>query len=153
MPEDDTSFDDIHLLLIVTGAHLRAEMADRPLAYAIQQGVTQWLDMHRESLSVAIEPVVCSDIWFINQKELHARPTISVGGPGVNALSAFMDQKLKVAYVRDERLMVQLDPEFVDLRACIWGMDHETTVEAVQIFTERYMDGYLRAVATQIEPG
>ncbi len=64
-----------------------------------------------------------------------------------------MAQKLKVAYVRDERLMVQLDPEFVDLRACIWGMDHETTVEAVQIFTERYMDGYLRAVATQIEPG
>jgi hypothetical protein len=152
MSEDDVNYDDVHLLLIVTGAHLRAEMADRPLAYALQQGVVRWLDTHRESLSIEIVPVVCCDIWFINQEQLHARPTICVGGPGVNALSAFMAQKLKVAYVRDERLMVQLDPEFVDLRACVWGMDHETTVEAVQIFTERYLDGYLRAVATQIEP-
>ena len=53
---------------------------------------------------------------------------------------------------KDDEFIIQLDPEFVDLRASIWGRDHALTVTALEKFVAKYMDGYLRAVATQVEP-
>jgi hypothetical protein len=97
-------------------------------------------------------PVVCSDIWYMNQEALHQRPTISLGGPGVNALSQYYAEKLTPAVVRENKIILQLDPEFTDLRVCIWGMNHSLTVDAVELFYRKYLDGYLRAVATQVEP-
>ncbi len=144
--------DHDHLLLIVVGAHLRAEVCDRPLAYRLVDTINTWLDQHRAELSIDIQPTVCTDVWYVNTRELHARPTISIGGPGVNALSAYFAQKLHAAYVRDEQIMVQLDPEFVDLRASVWGMNHDLTVQSVDLFKTRYLDDFLRAVATQVEP-
>lgn len=49
-------------------------------------------------------------------------------------------------------MIIQLDPEFVDLRVCVWGMNHELTIAALDHFVAKYLDGYLRAVATQVEP-
>ncbi|MCE9590807.1 MAG: hypothetical protein K8S99_09820 [Planctomycetes bacterium] len=141
------------LILIVTGAHLRAEMADRPLAYRLQKSVEGWLAKHAAALAGPLRVLVCSDIWFMNQPAvLHARPTISVGGPGVNALSAFFYQKLPHAPVHDAETLIQLDPEFTDLRACVWGMNHESTAAAVDRFIDEFLPAYLRAVATQVEP-
>ena len=150
--EHDLSVDAASLLLIVVGAHLRAEMADRPLAYRLQEQIQSWLGDHRDELGVEIRPVVCSDIWYVNQPQLQRRPTISLGGPGVNALSAYYAQKLTAALVSDDQLMVQLDPEFVDLRVSAWGVNHEMTVRVLQLFVDKYLDDYLRAVATQVEP-
>jgi len=98
------------------------------------------------------DPVVCSDIWFINNEDLHPQPTISIGGPGVNALSAYFVQKLDSAMVRDQEMIIQLDPEFVDLRVSVWGQNHDQTVQALDVFMRRYLPDFLRAVATQIEP-
>jgi len=143
-----------NLLLIVVGAHLRAEVGDRPLAYQLCDRIGNWIDQNESTLNVEFVPVVCCDILYVNQPPLQARPTISVGGPGVNALRAYWwsQDKLTPALVSDDRYVVQLDPEFVDLRACVWGMDHELTVEVIELFCERYLDGYLKAVATQVEP-
>ena len=147
-----SDFDSTHALLIVVGAHLRAEQADRPLAYRLRRAIEQWLERHEERLNLSLDPIVCSDIWYINQEALQQRPTISLGGPGVNALTAFFASKLPAAMGRDEKMIIQLDPEFVDLRVCIWGANHDLTVSALDVFLERYVDGYLRAVVTQVEP-
>lgn len=144
--------DPSHLLLIVVGAHLRAEVADRPLANRLCEHIHRWLTEHREELGEPFEPVVCSDVWYVNHASLQKRPTISVGGPGVNALSAYFAERLESALVKENRIMIQLDPEFVDLRASVWGMDHALTAQALGLFTRKYLDAYLRAVATQVEP-
>ena len=141
-----------NMLLIVTGAHLRAEIADRPLAYDLQDQILQWLDDNADLITGDIFPVVCSDIWYINQQQLHARPTISIGGPGVNGLSAYLTQRLTPALIQDGQKIIQLDPDFVDLRACVWGMDHDLTIEALDLFIDRYLTEFLKAALTQVEP-
>ncbi len=151
-PSATPGFELGNLLLIVVGAHLRAEVADRPLAYRLSQRVKKWLKAHDDRMNVSLMPVVCSDIWYVNQRDLQSLPTVSVGGPEVNALSAYFANKLPTAWVRDNHMLVQLDPEYVDLRVCVWGADHRLTVAAVDVFCEQYLEGYLRAVATQVEP-
>ncbi len=150
--ESEAGIEIANLLLIVVGAHLRAEVADRPLAYQLCDSVDNWLEKQAGGLNVLVTPIVCSDVWYVNQESLQGRPTISIGGPGVNALSAYYANKLKSALVHDNHKVIQLDPEFVDLRASIWGMDHKLTVEALDLFVDRYLDDYLRAAATQVEP-
>jgi len=151
-PEVHAGVDVSKLLLIVVGAHLRAEMADRPLAYRLSDRIEDWLEEHALDMNIRLTPVVCSDIWYVNQQALQNRPTVSLGGPGVNALSAYYANKLSSALVHDNQMVIQLDPEYVDLRVCVWGMDHEQTVHALDMFDAKYLDGYLRAAVTQVEP-
>ena len=155
-PIEPTNNDDdpqmANLLLIVVGAHLRAEVADRPLAYNLRRSVVQWLKTRHANLNILAAPIVCSDLWYVNQQSLQKHPTISVGGPGVNALSAYYSQKLTPVLVRDNQVAIQLDPEYIDLRVCLWGMNHQLTVEALRLFTDKYLEEYLRAVVTQVEP-
>lgn len=154
MAEDaPTESDDLkHLVLIVTGAHLRAEEADRPLAYQLQQRIRGWLRRHKSLLNTPIRPLVISDIFYINNTQLHGRPTISIGGPGVNALSAYFAQQLQNVKPDEQQIVIQIDPEFTDLRVCVWGSDHTLTGRGVDLFVDRYLDGFLKAVATQVEP-
>jgi hypothetical protein len=140
-----------HVILIVVGACLRAEIADRPLAYRLQRRVRRWLRRHDQALNVPIEPVVCTEVWYLNSEELQQQPTVSIGGPGVNALSAFFADQLEEE-PDQEQAIIQIDPEFTDLRVCIWGVDHEMTTNGLDVFLEQYLDRYLRAVATQVEP-
>ena len=69
----------------------------------------------------------------------------------MNALSSYLARHL-VEEDREADVLLQIDPDFTDLQACIWGTDHGLTAHGVELFVERYLDGYLRAVATQIEP-
>ncbi|MHC4996144.1 MAG: hypothetical protein ACYTGQ_13945 [Planctomycetota bacterium] len=141
-----------HLLLVVTGAHLRAEAADRPVAYSLQQEINGWLGLNVAQNDRWLMPLVCSDVWYLNNEHLHTRPTVSVGGPGVNALSAYLHPRLPSALQVDDQLVVQLDVEMIDLRVNIWGMDYAHTANAVNLFTSKYLDAYMRAAITQIEP-
>lgn len=157
MAESDTNeasnlSDAPNLLLIVVGAHLRAETADRPLAYRLAERIRAWVEKHGRSLNAPPVPVVCCDVWYINDESLHHRPTISIGGPGVNALSAYFHDKLKTAAQRQDQYVLQFDPDFVDLRASIWGMDHKLTVQALNRFVEKHLSDFVRAAATQVEP-
>ena len=137
------------LILIVTGAHLRAEAADRPIAYALRRRLADWLGSRGEPENAeAPRVLVCSDVWYLNNDPLRSRPTISIGGPGVNALSAYLGDKLPSAFTIENVLMVQADLDFVEVLACCWGSDAGSTAAAVDAFAERYLDAFMEAAAT-----
>jgi len=140
------------MLLVVVGAHLRAERMDRPLAYDLADAAAAWFEQRKDQAPAHVEPVVCSDIWYVNDQDLQKRPTLSIGGPGVNALSAYFSQKLPAAKMKPEEGVIQFDEEWVDLRVAIWGMDHAATRQAVHRFIRTHLDAYLKAVVTQVEP-
>lgn len=141
--------DTDKLLLIVTGAHLKAELIDRPHAYALQDRINDLLHRLTGSTHAPLQPLVCSDVWYLNNEELHVRPAIAVGGPGVNAFAAYLHQKLPTALAIEEQLVIQLDIEHVDPRVSLWGVDHRHTASAVELFEQKYLLEYLRAALAE----
>lgn len=141
----------VHRVMLVVGSDLRAESADRPLAYQMVEAIEGWIERHRDLLRVEISPEVCTDLWYLHHDDLRRLPTVCLGGPRVNALSAYLARHL-VESDRDAEVLLQIDPEFTDLQACVWGSDRRLTAHGVGVFIDQYLDGYLRAVATQIEP-
>lgn len=142
-PSDETGFDVDTSLLIVVGAHPRAELHDRPAAYWLCERITQALGAPEAASRAALQPLVVSDLWYLNDASLRARATISIGAPGVNALTAYLADKLPSAYVIDDLLMVQMDIELVDLLASCWGVTPEATRSAVDAFSSRYLGEFL----------
>ncbi|MEM7577038.1 MAG: hypothetical protein AAF328_06130 [Planctomycetota bacterium] len=138
-------------VIIVIGAHPRAEAGDRPLAYRVRSEIERWKDKHAEALGTNLGVLVCTDLWYMNDEALRQRPTICIGGPGVNALSAYLAEHLSETHAAADVLM-QLDEDFTDLRVILWGRDHGKTVHGVELFLDKFLDAYLRAVATQVEP-
>lgn len=151
-PDAHPGLDPSHLVLIVVGAHLRAEQGDRPLAYRLREQIESWVSKHHDTLATPIQPVVCTDIWYLNHSTLHARPTVSIGGPGVNALSSHFAQSITGHTNDDQQVVIQIDPEFTDLRVSIWGTDHDLTAKGLELFFTDYLESFLKAVATQVEP-
>jgi len=72
---------------------------------------------------------------------------VSIGAPGVNALSAYLGDKLPSAFVVDDHFMVQMDLDLNDLVACCWGVSTVATAHAVEAFIERYLDAFMDAAA------
>src|SRR5262245_36991313 len=142
-PPRDDELDPARLLLVVVGAHLRAECGDRPLGYRLQSAISAWLE--RNPPDEPLRPIVCSDLWYLNAVELMRRPTIAVGRPQYNAVSAYLANRLPAVLVIDQRLQVQLDPEFVTLQACVWGADGPATAAGVELFEKRYLEPFLRS--------
>jgi hypothetical protein len=149
---DNPGIDPSHLLLVVVGAHLRAEEVDRALAYRLGERISGWVKAHQKALATPIRPIVCTDIWYLNHPILHTRPTVSIGGPGVNALSSHFAKSIPGQEVSDQQVVIQIDPEFTDLRVSIWGTDHELTAKGLDVFLSDYLENFLKAVATQVEP-
>lgn len=92
--------------------------------------------------------VVCSDLWYLNSNELRSRPTVSIGPPGVNALAAYLGDKLPSAFTIEDVLTVQMDLDFVDLIASCWGTSCSRTTSAVEAFSERYLEEFMRRAVT-----
>jgi hypothetical protein len=148
MPNSDPSqIDADTLFLIVVGAHPRAEQTDRPIAYMLRQRVAKWLAKRFEGAEPPLTPLVVSDVWYLNDNSLRRCPAVSVGGPGVNALSAYLGDKLPSAFCVDDHMMVQMDLDLNDLVAVCWGVTPEATANAVEAFTERYLDEFMEAAA------
>ncbi len=55
-----------------------------------------------------------------------------------------MAGRLPTAFVAEGSLRIHLDPEHIERHACLWGVDASATEAAVVIFTDRYLDGFLR---------
>ncbi|MFO0959745.1 MAG: hypothetical protein U0800_20295 [Isosphaeraceae bacterium] len=105
------------LLLIVTGSTLRAEEMDRPLAYYLKQQVEQSV-ADRPVDGMALHVLVVADFRWLHDEPLQRLPTISVGGPGVNALARqWFEEDLPNSLVVDGRYFVQMDPELAEPRA------------------------------------
>ena len=143
--QDPGQIDSDALLLIVVGAHPRAEMTDRPVAYRLRDRMTAWLISKFPDDDPPLTPMVVTDLWYLNDNALRRCPSVSIGGPGVNAFSAYLGDKLPSAFVVDDRLMVQMDLDLTDLIACCWGVDGPATGDAVEAFVNRYLDDFLEA--------
>ena len=137
----DADLDPKKLILLVVGAHLRAEVADRPLGDRLRQRILHW--QAENPSGELLVPLICTDLWYLNAQDLLLRPTISIGPPEVNAASAYFANRLPTAFVIDQTLQVQLDPEFVTLQACIWGVDRRATAAGLDIFVDRYLVEFL----------
>lgn len=140
--------DTARAMLIVTGAHLKAEAFDRASAYLLRERMQSWHEGHGHGRDPA-RVIVCSDVWYLNNEDLRDRPTVSVGAPGVSALSAFLADRLPSAIAVDDQWMVQGDPAWDACVASCWGVDHEKTSLAVQAFIERYLDGFMERAADE----
>jgi hypothetical protein len=141
----------LRLLLIVTGSTLRAEEMDRPLGYYLKQKIERSLSeavtAGRQGLDDYIVRVV-ADFRWIHDEPLQSLPTISLGGPGVNALAHRWLEDVPVSLAYSERYFIQMDPDLTEPRASIWGMDNATTQIAVSVFIERFLPRFLERCAT-----
>jgi hypothetical protein len=138
-------------LLIVTGSTLRAEELDRPLAYYLKQRIEQYAAVHEADLG-ALAVRVVADFRWIHDKPLQKVPTISVGGPAVNALAHRWLEEVPVTLAVDERYYLQMDPDLEESRVSIWGMDNATTQIAVSVFIERFLPRFLDHCAAEPLP-
>jgi hypothetical protein len=141
----------IRWLLIVTGSTLRAEEMDRPLGYYLKQRIedslSQAVTMGRQSLEDYHVRIV-ADFRWIHDEPLQNLPTISLGGPGVNALSHRWLEEVPVSLAFSERYFIQMDPDLAEPRASIWGMDNASTQIAVSVFVDRFLPRFLDRCAT-----
>jgi hypothetical protein len=131
-------------LPIVVGAALEAELNDRRVAARLCAEVRAGLAAIDGA--VRLEPVVLTDLWYLNDPALRVQPTISIGRPELNAVTAYLSARVPTAHVVEDAFRIQLDPELIDLHACVWGSDHGGTVDAVACFCERFLPAYLRGV-------
>ena len=150
------TIDTDRLILIVTGVHLTAELGDRPLAYqiekAMKQRLTEKLGTPTAGSLPRLAPAVISDVYYLNNEEIQQRPVISIGGPGVNSLSAMLANELPVTVASENTLIVQMDLEMNDPRCAVWGMNHVDTVRAVDLFlTKGYLNTFVDGVVRELE--
>ena len=131
-------------IFIVTGSVPDAELHDRPEAYRVREAVGRLVaavfpdrDWH---------PVVCADLWYLNQDHLRARPAISVGPPQSNAFAAFLADRLPSLRVVDGRWIVQGQPDFDPTLASCWGATPHMTSLAVGVFLTEYAESFLDAI-------
>ena len=141
----------LRVLLIVTGSTLRAEEMDRPLGYYLKQRIEQALGEAvaegRHGLDGYVVRVV-ADFRWIHDEPLQSLPTISLGGPGVNALAHRWLEEVPVSLAFSERYFIQMDPDLAEPRASVWGMDNATTQIAVSVFVDRFLPRFLERCAT-----
>ena len=152
MPDIDTD----RLIAIVTGIQLKAELGDRPLAYRVEQAVREHLAAALPRADAAelprLAPVVVSDVFYLNNDGIQTRPTISIGGPGMNAVSAMLVNELPTAVAIENTLVIQMDLDMQDLRCAVWGMNHLDTVRAIETFLAKgYLDTFLTGVIERDE--
>jgi hypothetical protein len=151
-----SEIDPQRLIWIVTGVQLKAELGDRPLAYRIEKELRDrlaaLLDKPEAGEPPRLTPVVVSDVYYLNNDEAKTGPTISIGGPGMNALSASLVEQLPTPVAIENTLVVQMDLDMNDLRCAIWGMNHLDTVRAVDTFIAKgYLDMFVQGVVEQLE--
>jgi hypothetical protein len=134
--------DTDETVIIVTGSEIRAEERDRPTAYRLKEEIDR-----RSDGQPFRRAVVVGDAWFLDHRVFHLNPSIAVGGPGVNGLTAELSQQVPVVWTQDQRSYVQVDFENPAKRAALWGVDAEATMLAVQTFVSRgFLDDLLRRI-------
>ncbi|QEH31630.1 hypothetical protein OJF2_00950 [Aquisphaera giovannonii] len=153
----------LRLLLIVTGSTLRAEEMDRPLGYYLKRRLEEAMASGVTPAAAAAGPRpgggrvldlsdyqvrVVADFRWIHDEFLQGLPTISLGGPGVNALSHRWLEEVPISLAYNERYFIQMDPDLTEPRASIWGMDNPATQIAVSVFLDRFLERFLERCAS-----
>lgn len=134
--------DTDETVVLVTGSGISAEERDRPLAYWLKQEIDR-----RGSGHPYRRGVVVGDVWYLENRIFHLNPTVAIGGPGANALSAELVSQLPGVWSLEDRAFVQADLEGDPKRACLWGMDLGATSAAVEAFMQRgHLDRLLERI-------
>ena len=134
------------LLPVVVGAHPRSELADRPLANRLVAAIRQWQRQHEEESELRMTPIVMTDLWYLNDRELLLQPSIAIGEPSLNAASAYFGTRLPMAYVVDGKLQVLADLSFLEPSVTMWGVDAYATRTALDWFISRHLARFLETV-------
>lgn len=133
-------------VVIVVGADLRAETLDRPIVHALQRGVNTLLAKESGATGRTLPAaVICTDVWYLNSSTLRLCPTISVGGPDINALSAYLIGRIAPVFAVEGRYAVHADPRREQLAACLWGVDATNTAHAMDVFCSKYLTEFVQA--------
>jgi hypothetical protein len=132
----------VRWLLIVT---------DRPLGYYLKQRIEDSLAQAAATKQPGLDDYlvrIVADFRWIHDEPLQSLPTISLGGPGVNALSHRWLEEVPVSLAFSERYFIQMDPDLAEPRVSIWGMDNASTQIAVSVFVDRFLSRFLDRCAT-----
>jgi hypothetical protein len=128
---------------------------DRPLAYYLKQRVEEIIGSGIKATGLAqgqacsdYQVRVIADFRWIHDEFLQGLPTISLGGPGVNALSHRWLEEVPISLAYNERYFIQMDPDGGEPRVSIWGMDNTTTQLAVSVFVDRFLPHFLERCAS-----
>lgn len=141
-PDEIVNIDNI--IPIVVGTHLRAELGDRRRGYYLGESIVHW--MEQQQLTGPPWPLVCSDMWYLNNVDIRTRPTICIGQPELNAATAAMSPKLETVILADDAYRIQCDPEYIDLKCCMWGIDDVHTNQCIEKFINHVMPHFLGAI-------
>jgi len=141
----DADVSPAGLLPVVVGAHPRSEMRDRPLASRLLQAIRLWQRENLQDARSRLRPIILTDLWYLNDKELLLQPTICIGDPSSNAATAYYATRLPKAYVVDGQLQVLADMQFLEPTVVMWGIDANTTRTALDWFIARAMPSFLES--------
>jgi len=141
-PDETIQID--HVIAIVVGAHLRAELGDRRRGYCLGETIVDWMEQH--ALAGPPWPLVCSDLWYLNDTELRTRPTICIGQPEVNAATAALSPKLETILLEDDAYRIQGDSEYIDLKYCLWGIDDSHSNQCLEQFIKTVLENFLGSI-------
>ena len=140
----DKPIESDQVLPIVVGAHLRAEVGDRARANRVKDAIVGW--MKENDITDPPWPLVCSDLWYLNQIELKTQPTICIGHPEINAATAAIAAALQTVALVDDSYRIQLDPEYIDCTCCFWGVNHAHSERATEAFIADFMPELLGSI-------
>ena len=140
----DKPVESDQVLPIVVGAHLRAELGDRIRATQVRNAIVEW--MGSNEIDGPPWPIVCSDLWYMNQVELKVQPTICIGHPEINAATAAISAKLPTAILVDDSYRIQLDPAYIDRTCCLWGVDNAHSQHAIEAFIADFLPEFLGSI-------
>lgn len=140
-----TEYRPEQVVPIVVGAHPRAEIADRPWAGRLARRMRTLLRDRGHDVGEGPMPLVVTDVWYLNDDQLRLQPTVAIGDPSVNAASAMFAGKLPCAFAIENACQLLLDPELLDPRACLWGVDDDSTRIAIERFESKWLEEFLDA--------
>jgi hypothetical protein len=126
-------------IVVVTAADLEVGHPDREAAWRLQEEVTSrgrgW--RYRRA-------VVVSDLDWNDSELLDGAPTICIGGPGANDVTARFAGEVPSVWTDGDRVIIQARLDGTPARVLLWGMDRFATTEAVEAFLSRgWLDEFL----------
>ncbi|MGH7582926.1 MAG: hypothetical protein ACREL5_06865 [Gemmatimonadales bacterium] len=131
--------DNAETVVVVISAGIGMTAGDRYSAFALKEAVDG-----RGAGHPYRRAVIVSDLAWLDTPMLHDTPTISVGGPGVNAVAGRFGDELPTVWSDQDRAVIQAAFEAAPQRAALWGADAAATAAAVDAFIARgWLDEFL----------
>lgn len=130
---------------VVIGSMPAAQHGD----LAAAQRVADAVDRALAARGSAARARIIGDAQRLGDRGSAHGPCVCIGHPEVNALAAFLLDRVPPAMVIDGELAVQFDAEAPEAVALCWGVSHEATARAAGVFIERFLESFADAAAAE----